>query len=212
MQDILSLLNDYCASHSTVGDPLLNEIERQTHLSTTAPRMLSGQLQGSLLSMISKIKAPKNILEIGTFTGYSAICLAEGLTSDGKLITIEYDDEHSHLAQTFFDESQYKDKIELKTGDAKTIIPNLDVMFDLVFIDADKEAYSQYFDLIIDKCHKGALILADNVLWSGKILDVKKDKKTQQLDEFNKKVANDDRVENVILPIRDGINLIRVKG
>ncbi|HMR87570.1 MAG TPA: class I SAM-dependent methyltransferase [Saprospiraceae bacterium] len=210
MQDLLSLLNDYCAIHSTVSDPLLDKIERQTHLSTTAPRMLSGELQGSLLSMISKIKSPKYVLEIGTFTGYSAICLAEGLKDDGKLITIEYDEEHSHLAKSFFDESQYKNKIELKTGDAKVIIPQLSYMFDLVFIDADKEAYSQYFDLIIDKCHKGALILADNVLWSGKILDIKKDKKTQQLDDFNKKIAIDPRVENVILPIRDGINLIRV--
>lgn len=210
MQDILSLLNDYCASHSTLNDPLLDKIERQTHLSTTAPRMLSGQLQGSLLSMISKIKSPKYILEIGTFTGYSAICLSEGLTPDGKLITIEYDEEHSHLAKTFFDESQNKDKIELKTGDAKDIILKLEYTFDLVFIDADKEAYSQYFDMVINKCNKGALILADNVLWSGKILDAKKDKKTQQLDDFNKKIANDLRVENVILPIRDGINLIRV--
>ncbi len=209
MQDILSQLNEYCETHSTLNEPILHKIERQTHLNTTAPRMLSGQLQGSLLSMISKIKSPKFILEIGTFTGYSAICLAEGLVTNGKLITIEYDEEHSHLAQSFFDESQYKDKIELKTGDAKDIIPLLNNMFDLVFIDADKEAYSQYFDLIINKCNPGALILADNVLWSGKILDTKKDKKTQQLDDFNKKISNDSRVENVILPIRDGINLIR---
>lgn len=209
MQDLLSQLNEYCATHSTSNDPMLYKIERQTHLNTTAPRMLSGKLQGSLLSMISKIKSPKYILEIGTFTGFSAICLAEGLASGGQLITIEYDEEHSYLAQTFFDESQYKNSIHLISGDAKSIIPALNFMFDLVFIDADKEAYSQYFDLIIEKCNPGALILADNVLWSGKILDNKKDKKTQQLDDFNKKIANDSRVENVILPIRDGINLIR---
>jgi len=209
MQDILSDINAYCEEHSTVFDPVLSEIERATFLRTLAPRMLSGQLQGSLLTMISKIKQPENILEIGTFTGYSAICLAKGLTPSGKLITIEYDPENALIASEFIKMSGLGDSIHLMTGDAKNIIPELDQVFDLVFIDADKEAYSMYFDLIIDKCCSGALILADNVLWSGKILNKKKDRKTKLIDDFNKKVLEDLRVENVILPIRDGINLIR---
>jgi predicted O-methyltransferase YrrM len=209
MQDILSDINAYCEEHSTVFDPVLSEIERATFLRTLAPRMLSGQLQGSLLTMISKIKQPANILEVGTFTGYSAICLAKGLAPSGKLITIEYDPENAFIVAEFIKMSGLGDSIQLMIGDAKNIIPELDQVFDLVFIDADKEAYSLYFDLIIDKCSPGALILADNVLWSGKILNEKKDKKTKLIDDFNKKVLEDQRVENVILPIRDGINLIR---
>jgi predicted O-methyltransferase YrrM len=199
MQDIISDINEYCQNHSTIFDPVLLDIERATFLRTLAPRMLSGQLQGSLLTMISKIKQPKNILEIGTFTGYSAICLAHGLDPKGTLITIECDAENALIASEFISLSGFADSIHLMVGDAKSIIPKLDIIFDLVFIDADKEAYSQYFDLI----------LADNVLWSGKILDEKKDKKTSLIDEFNKKIHHDTRVENVILPIRDGINVIR---
>jgi len=209
MQDILSEINEYCQNLSTVFDPVLSEIERATFLRTLSPRMLSGQLQGSLLTMISKIKQPINILEIGTFTGYSAICLAHGLAPKGKLITIEYDAENAQIASEFISLSSHSEQIQLIVGDAKSIIPHLDIVFDLVFIDAEKEAYSMYFDLIIDKCSPGALILADNVLWSGKILDEKKDKKTALIDEFNKKILQDTRVENVILPIRDGINMIR---
>jgi len=209
MQDILSDINEYCQNHSTIFDPLLLDIERATFLRTLAPRMLSGQLQGSLLTMISKIKQPKNILEIGTFTGYSAICLAHGLAPKGTLITIEYDAENALIASEFISSSVFADSIQLMVGDAKSIIPKLDIIFDLVFIDADKEAYSHYFDLVIDKCSTGALILADNVLWSGKILDETKDKKTSLIDEFNKKIHHDTRVENVILPVRDGINVIR---
>lgn len=209
MQDIISAINEYCENHSTNFDPLLLEIERATFLRTLSPRMLSGQLQGSLLTMISKIKQPKNILEIGTFTGYSAICLAKGLAPSGKLITIENDAENALIASEFISLSINAGSIELKVGDAKNIIPELDVIFDLVFIDADKEAYGLYFDLIIEKCSSGAIILADNVLWSGKILDDKKDKKTTLIDHFNKKILKDTRVENVILPIRDGLNLIR---
>jgi len=209
MQDILSEINEYCQNLSTVFDPVLSEIERATFLRTLSPRMLSGQLQGSLLTMISKIKQPINILEIGTFTGYSAICLAHGLAPKGKLITIEYDAENAQIASEFISLSSHSEQIQLIVGDAKSIIPHLDIVFDLVFIDAEKEAYSMYFDLIIDKCSPGALILADNVLWSGKILDEKKDKKTALIDEFNKKILQDTRVENIILPIRDGINMIR---
>jgi predicted O-methyltransferase YrrM len=209
MQDILSKINQYCEDHSTIHDPILDEIERTTHLKTLSPRMLSGKLQGSVLSMISKIKSPKYILEIGSFTGFSAICLAQGLQDDGKLITIEYDPENASIASNFFTINSTSKNIELLIGDAKELIPTIELHFDLVFIDADKDAYMTYYNLIIDKCNPGAIILADNVLWSGKVLDENMDNKTKCLDDFNKMVAADPRVENVILPIRDGINVIR---
>lgn len=209
MQDLLSSLNDYCEAHSTLPDTILKQIERATHLKTLAPRMMSGHLQGSLLTMISHLVAPKYILEIGTFTGYSAICLAKGLHPDGKLTTIEYDPEVAEIAKGFFDQSTHHAQIQLLIGDAKMIIPDLKETFDLVFIDADKESYIQYFDLVLDKCRSGALILVDNVLWSGKVLDPNPDRKTKIIDAFNQKVSGDSRVENVILPIRDGINIIR---
>lgn len=209
MQDLLPKINEYCDQLSTIPDEQLSDIERGTHLKTLAPRMLSGALQGSLLSMISKIKQPKYILEIGTFTGYSAICLATGLGVGGQLITLEYDVEHAAIADTYFKKSRYRDQIQLLTGDAKVIIPTLADGIDLVFIDADKEAYGQYFEMVIGKCNPGALILADNVLWSGKVVQEKMDKKTQSLDLFNRNIFLDARVENVLLPIRDGINVIR---
>lgn len=209
MQDILTAINKYCEQHSTPQDEILRQIERATHLETLSPRMLSGHMQGIMLTLISKMIAPKVILEIGTFTGYSAVCLAKGLQTGGKLITIEYNEENAHLAKRLIDETIFKEQIDLKKGNAKEIIPTLDYTFDLVFIDADKDAYSLYYDLVIDKCRSGSIILADNVLWSGKVLDAKPDKKTASLMAFNEKIAQDSRVENVILPIRDGINLIR---
>lgn len=209
MQDIIQDLQQYCEMHSTLPDEKLNDIERQTHLQTLAPRMLSGHLQGSFLSLMSQLVAPIHVLEIGTFTGYSAICLAKGLQERGKVITIEYNEENAALAQENFNHSIYKDKIQLLQGDAKEIIPTLDVIFDLVFIDADKESYQIYFDLVFDKCSKGALIIADNVLWSGKVLDKNMDKKTAIIDTFNKNIFNNDQVENVIIPMRDGLNIIR---
>jgi predicted O-methyltransferase YrrM len=209
MQDIIQDLQQYCKMHSTLPDEKLNDIERQTHLQTLAPRMLSGHLQGSFLSLMSQLVAPIHVLEIGTFTGYSAICLAKGLQERGKVITIEYNEENAALAQENFNHSIYKDKIQLLQGDAKEIIPTLDVIFDLVFIDADKESYQIYFDLVFDKCSKGALIIADNVIWSGKVLDKNMDKKTAIIDTFNKNIFNNDQVENVIIPMRDGLNIIR---
>ena len=208
MQDLIEGIYRYAEENSHPPDPLLLEIERITHLKTLSPRMLSGHLQGNFLTALSKLKRPRYILEIGTFTGYSALCLAKGLAPGGKLITIEYDAEHAEIAGTFVAASQYADSITILLGDAKKIIPDLDVIFDLVFIDADKEGYQQYYDLIIDKCSSGALIIADNVLWSGKVLDQDKDKKTQVIHDFNLKVKHDPRVENVILPFRDGINVI----
>jgi caffeoyl-CoA O-methyltransferase len=211
MQDLIPGLNEYCERHSTHTDPLLIQVERETHLKTLAPRMLSGHLQGSLLTMIAKMMRPTQILEIGTFTGYSALCLACGLMPNGVLTTIDNDPETAIIAQRFFDLSPQKDQIVFKHGNAKDIIPSLIGPFDLVFIDADKDAYIEYFDLIIDKCLSGALIIADNVLWSGKVLDTTMDRKTRAIDDFNKKIHKDARIENVILPIRDGLNLIRVK-
>jgi len=210
MQDLLQHLNKYCEQHSTKYDEyLLKEVERATHLRTLAPRMLSGALQGSFMSMISRILSPQRILEIGTFTGYSAICLAQGLKPEGLLITIEYDEENALIAQEFLSRPPYDSKVKLIVGDAKQIIPTLHEVFDLVFIDADKESYSVYLDLLMSKTRTGSLVLVDNVLWSGKVLDNKKDKKTEALDRFNKLASDSNNWEVVILPLRDGISMLR---
>ncbi len=200
-------LEEYAAIHSEQENPLLSKINRETHLEVLMPRMLSGHLQGRFLSLISKLKQPKMILEIGTYTGYSALCLAEGLHPDGKLITIDLNEELEDRVNGYFAESDYNGKLEMKVGDATKIIPELDVEIDLVFIDADKENYSTYFDLVIDKMAVGGLIIADNVLWSGKVLDgfSEDDPSTEALVEYNKKIQNSDRVQNVLLPIRDGL-------
>ena len=168
-------------------------------------RMLSGHLQGRFLAMISKMIRPKTILEIGTYTGYSALCLAEGLDSTGTLITIDYNDELAGRVRGYFSESDWNAQIEYRIGDAITLIPALSGQFDLVLIDADKENYSLYFDLVIDKVPSGGYILADNVLWSGKVLDAKPDKDTKAVVAFNEKVRSDPRVQTMLLPLRDGI-------
>lgn len=211
MDTSLQNIYTYCEAHTFGPTELLSEVERTTHLKTLAPRMLSGHLQGSFLGMLSMLMKPNVILEIGTFTGYSALSLCKGLSSEGKLITIEYDAEMAALAEVAIQKSAYKNQIQLIIGDAKKVIPTLTETLDMVFIDADKEAYPLYFDLVIDKCRSGALIIADNVLWSGKVAEDFKDKKTAQIDAFNKKILADDRVEQVILPIRDGLSLIRKK-
>jgi caffeoyl-CoA O-methyltransferase len=210
MQDLIPQLNAYCEQHGTWHDDICAALERETHLRTLAPRMLSGKLQGQFLAWMSNLLQPKFILEIGTFTGYSALCLATGLTSDGRLITIDPDAETGSIAQRFFDKSPFASQIQFIIDDAKIVIPTLDFAWDLVFIDADKSAYPEYLDLVIPSCKKGAVIIVDNVLWSGKVLDVKMDKKTAAIDAFNKKVKQDARIEAVILPIRDGITMIRV--
>lgn len=199
----------YCEIHCGQSDPILDALDRETHLKTLSPRMLSGKLQGEILTLLSKLISPKSILEIGTFTGYSAICLAKGLTPEGKLITIDIDPEYRYIAEKYFDLAGMSSKIQYITGDAKYIIPSLSDVFDLVFIDADKDAYATYYDLVIEKVRPGGLILADNVLWSGKVLDEKMDKKTKAIDDFNKMLTADPRVANIILPIRDGIHLAR---
>jgi predicted O-methyltransferase YrrM len=171
--------------------------------------MLSGHLQGRFLSFLSTLQQPTFILEIGTYTGYSALCLAEGLKENGKLITIDPNEETNVFAKKFIEQSSIKNKIELVEGDAQEIIPELKQKFDLVFIDADKKNYPNYYDLIIDKVNSGGLIIVDNVLWSGKVLDEKKDSDTQIIHDFNQKVNNDSRVLNILLPVRDGLMIMR---
>lgn len=202
----------YCEEHSSVESELLKNLNRETYANVLHPRMLSGHLQGKILSLFSKLIRPKNILEIGTYTGYSAICLAEGLAENGKLITIDCNAELELMANKYFEKSGMKNKIQMIIGDAVNIIKTLDVNFDLVFIDADKTNYSRYFDLVIDKMNTGALLIADNVLWNGKILnesDLKKDADTQAINSFNQKIKSDVRVENIILPVRDGLMVAR---
>jgi caffeoyl-CoA O-methyltransferase len=210
MEFISTLLSEYCETHSEPESELLNELNRETHLKVLSPRMLSGHLQGRFLSFLSKLSKPNLILEIGTYTGYSALCLAEGLNENGKLITIDPNEETLVVARKYFDRSAYKNKIDVICGDATQEIKNLNVKFDIVFIDADKRNYSNYFDLVIDKMNKGGLIIADNVLWSGKILDPenKMDKDAKAIHDFNKKINSDKRVTNLLLPVRDGLMLM----
>lgn len=213
MEFIDEKLDAYVCLHTTNEDELLKELNRQTHLKILQPRMLSGHFQGRFLSMISKMIQPKAILEIGTYTGYSALCLAEGLKSDGKLITIDKNPELEDFVRNFFDKSPYSEQIDFIIANAMEYIPTINQSFDLVFIDADKGNYLNYYKLVIDMIPSGGYILADNVLWSGKVIDEKSqnDKDTKAILEFNQFVMNDHRVENVLLPIRDGLFLIRKK-
>ncbi len=205
-------IEKYAADNTSAESELLKKINRETNVSVFMPRMLSGHLQGRILAMFSKILAPNSILEIGTYTGYSALCLAEGLSEKGKIITIDVNEELEERVRNYFKESKYNHQIDYKIGQALDIIDTLDENFDLVFIDADKENYSNYFDVIIDKMNRGGLIIADNVLWSGKVIEDihdKMGKDTQALIKFNKKMHTDTRVENVLLPVRDGLMILR---
>jgi predicted O-methyltransferase YrrM len=202
-----SLLN-YAEEHTSPEDKLLSSVNRETNAKVMMPRMLSGHLQGKVLMMISHMVKPKTILEIGTYTGYSAICLAAGLQDGGKLITIDINEELENMVRNNFQQAALGDKIEYRIGNALEIVPALHEIFDLVFIDADKENYNKYYDLVFDKVTLGGFLLADNVLWNGKVLDAKPDKDTRAIKAFNKKVQDDPRVENVLLPIRDGIMLM----
>lgn len=205
-----NILN-YSISKSEKESKLLNDLYRETYLKVLNPRMISGHYQGRILSLISKIISPKKILEIGTYTGYSAICLCEGMDKDGILHTIDNNKELVEIQNKYFKKANLKDKIVQHSGDAKNIIPLIDEEFDIVFIDADKESYPEYYDLIINKVRSGGIIIADNILWSGKILEKveKDDQATKSIIEFNNKIIEDDRVKNIILPIRDGLNIIR---
>ncbi len=214
MEIVPSDIEEYIEHHTSEEGDLLKKIDRDTHLYELMPRMLSGKVQGRLLALVSKILQPINILEIGTYTGYSALCLAEGLKKDGQLHTIDINEELKEQNKKKFKESPFGKNIVQHIGDATAIIPTLEVEFDLVFIDADKSNYLVYYDLLIDKLKSGSVILADNVLWSGKVLQPKgnkQDKDTEALKEFNDKIQKDSRVENVLLSVRDGLFLIRKK-
>lgn len=204
-------LHQYILDHIDEEDSVLRELDRETNLKVLGARMISGHLQGQVLTMLAKMIRPKTILELGTFTGYSAICLAKGLPNDGRLVTIEIDDELEMLAAKYFEKAGVAHLIEQKIGAAIDIIPTLDEDFDLVFIDADKREYIDYYQLLIDKMQPGTFIIADNTLWSGKVLDKPRadDYQTIGILEFNKIVKADKRVEKVILPLRDGMTVIR---
>lgn len=213
MEILSEKINDYVKAHSQKEPDLLKALNKETWQKAMIPRMLSGHFQGRVLSMISKLLQPKCILEIGTYTGYSALCLAEGLQKNGVLHTIDRNEELFDLQKKYFDKSDYKNNIQQHLGNALDIIPQLDEKFDLVFIDADKGNYANYFHLIIDKMNPGGVILSDNVLWSGKVTETPdpKDKDTIALIAYNQLLNNDHRIETVLLPIRDGLSLSRVK-
>ena len=203
----------YTEAHSSPESKVLSSLNRETNAKILMPRMLSGHVQGRILSMLSHMIQPKQILEIGTYTGYSAICLAEGLQNEGCVHTIDINDELRPLVQSYIEKASLQTKIKTYYGNAVDIIPTMNIVFDLVFIDADKINYSRYFDLVFDKIPSGGYIMADNVLWSGKILEDpdRMDNDTRAIHSFNQKIQNDSRVENVLLPVRDGIMLIRKK-
>lgn len=211
MEFIDEKIEAYALSHSQPESDVLKKLNRETHLKVLSPRMLSGHLQGNFLSMISKMIQPKQILEIGTYTGYSAICLAQGLQEGGTLHTIDSNKELEKMARSFFQEAGLSNKINFHIGDALNIIPTIKETFDLVFIDADKKNYITYYDMVFDSVRPGGYIIADNVLWSGKVLDTQKnnDRETVLIDEFNKKVHEDKRVEHQLIPIRDGLMIAR---
>ncbi|MDE0472458.1 MAG: O-methyltransferase [Ekhidna sp.] len=203
-------LQRYVEDHSDPESDLLQRINRETHLYVLKPRMLSGHLQGRVLSMLSQMTRPRQILEIGTYTGYATLCLAEGLAEGGKIITIDNNEGLSHRTKAYFGESNFRDRIEMKVGNAMEIIPQLDTPWDLVFIDADKENYLNYFNLVIDQVNSGGFLIADNVLWSGKVSDTSEnDDTTESIRDFNQKVNADSRVQNVLFPVRDGLMVIR---
>lgn len=202
----------YCQDHTTPEDEILKQISRETHAKVLRPRMLSGHLQGKTLEMFSKMLRPHSILEIGTYTGYSALCMARGLAPGGKLVTVDINEELEPMVKGFFEKSGLSSIIEYKIGNALDIIPELKGNFDLVFIDADKTNYINYYQMIVERVNPGGIILADNVLWSGKVLLDKgeqADKDTQAILDFNLMIQKDPRVENVLFPIRDGIMMAR---
>jgi caffeoyl-CoA O-methyltransferase len=204
-------LEKYLLDHSSPEDPVLKDLYRQTHVRFVNPNMVSGHLQGRLLEMISKMIQPEN-MEIGTFTGYSAICLAKGLRPGGKLITIELNDELTAFARSYFEKAGLSSSIEQRTGNALDIIPQLDILFDLVFIDADKREYIDYYRVLLDKVKPGGFILADNVLWGGKALDnYTSDPQARGIIDFNEMIRKQNAIERLILPLRDGLLIVRKK-
>jgi caffeoyl-CoA O-methyltransferase len=211
MEIINPKIMDYAEMHTTLEPELLSDLRRETWLKVVNPRMLSGSYQGRLIALISKMIRPKNILEIGTFTGYATLCLAEGLLENGQIITIDQNEELVDIQQKYFTKSKYAFQINALLGEAIALISNLDMTFDLIFIDADKQNYSAYFDLVIEKLNIGGIILTDNVLWNGKVIENinPNDMDTLAIQAYNKKVQSDTRVETILLPIRDGISITR---
>tara|TARA_R100000935_G_C2825913_1_gene162272 strand:+ start:452 stop:1096 length:645 start_codon:yes stop_codon:yes gene_type:complete len=207
-------LDNYSVSHTQAEPEILAQLTRETYQKILQPRMLSGHYQGRLLSILSKIISPSKILELGTYTGYSAICLAEGLKENGELHTLDVNEELQFIQNKYFEISGYRNKIHQHLGEALEILPKLDMKFDLVFIDADKPNYPAYLDLVIDKLNPGGILLTDNVLWSGKVIETlkKDDISTKALLDYNKMVAVDPRLETILLPIRDGLSLSRKKS
>ncbi len=211
MSDIVNnKIEDYIRKNSSKEPKILKDLNKETYLKVLNPRMLSGHLQGRFLSIITKLIKPKKILEIGTYTGYSAICMAEGLIENGIIHTIDINEELVSIQNKYFAKSKCNNSIIQHVGDARNIIKSINEKFDLVFLDADKENYIEYYELVIEKVRKGGLIIADNVLWTGKVVEPEKDddELTQYLIDFNKMINEDDRVENIILPLRDGLNII----
>lgn len=211
MQFLDQNLDDYVVAHSEKEPDVLYQLNRQTHIKVLQPRMLSGHFQGRVLSMLAHMIQPKNVLEIGTYTGYSALCFAEGLQEGGQITTIDVNYELEDMVQEFIEKADMKGKIKALIGDAMELIPAMDEEFDLVFIDADKGNYVNYYNMVFDKVKKGGYIIADNVLWSGKVLEDynKLDKDTQVIMDYNRIVQEDERVQNVLFPIRDGLNIAR---
>jgi len=212
MHFISEELEDYIEKHSQAEPPLLAQLNKETYQKVLLPRMLSGHFQGRVLSMLSKLIRPTTILEIGTYTGYATLCLCEGMQKDGQLHTIDIKEELVDFQRKYFDKSEWGTQIVQHLGEGTTIIPTLDIKFDLVFIDADKENYLNYYELIVPKMNPGGIILSDNVLWSGKVLEPLEpnDLSTKILIEYNELLRNDPRVETVLLPIRDGLTVSRV--
>ena len=209
MEFLPEIISSYSLENTEKEPKLLSDLNRETWANVMIPRMLSGHLQGRVLSMISKMIHPTNIIEVGTYTGYSALCMAEGLKENGKIHTLDINEEYTSVAKKYFDKSDYKENIIQHIGNAVDVIPQLNDKFQLAFLDADKENYSNYFDLIINKMDIGGYIIADNVLWSGKVAEENKDEETMALHNSIKKVFSDKRVETVLLPVRDGLNISR---
>lgn len=213
MEFIADNLDQYVCAHSENEPEILADLNRRTHVSVIQPRMLSGHYQGRVLSMLSHMIQPENVLEIGTYTGYSALCFAEGLKEKGRLTTIDVNEEQEDFVAAYIEKAGMGDRITQLIGDAIDIIPTLDEQFDIVFIDADKKNYCKYYDLVFDKVKPGGYIIADNVLWSGKVLEDYNslDRETKIIMDYNQKVHEDDRVQEVLFPIRDGLMIARKK-
>lgn len=211
MDFLSSEIENYSLSHTSEENDLLKDLNRQTHVQVLQPRMLSGHLQGRILSMFSHMIRPSRVLEIGTYTGYSALCIAEGISENGKIITIDSNKELEPFTRTYFSKSKFNNQIEFIVGNALNVIPQLEETWDLVFIDADKENYLNYYELVLKNVRNGGFIIADNVLWSGKVTQEisSNDNETYGIVEFNKKVNEDSRVENVLVPVRDGLMVLR---